>query len=389
MTQVYLAGTGMIPFGSHPNRTGRDMFAEAGLDALDDAGIAPDDIDELYYGNFLGTISENQGHQGPIMSEAIGATVPARCVESACASGGVAIRDAVRAIRIGDADVVLAGGMERMSNMDTTEATDGLARAADNLYEVRAGVTFPGAYALMARAYFETFGGNREDLAHIAVKNHDNALVNDHAHLQREITVEEVLDAPRIAEPFGLYDACPISDGAAALVLTSRAYAAKHDLDATVAITGSGHGGDTLALQDRPHLAKTPATRTAAEEAYDDAAIEPTDVDFAEVHDCFTIAEVLALEGLGLYRPGGAIDAARRGETCRDGNLPVNLSGGLKAKGHPVGATGVAQVIALKTLLEGVHPQSDAIDDTATIGIAQNAGGTVASATVHVLEVIE
>jgi acetyl-CoA acetyltransferase len=389
MTQVHIAGTGMTPFGSHPDRTGRDMFAEAGLDALDDASIAPGDINELYYGNFLGTISENQGHQGPIMSEAIGATVPARCVESACASGGVAIRDAVRAIQTGNADVVLAGGMERMSNMGTTRATDSLARAADDLYEVRAGVTFPGAYALMARAYFEMFGGDQEDLAHIAVKNHENALINDHAHIQREITVEEVIDAPRIADPLGLYDACPISDGAAALVLTSQAYAAEHNLDATVAITGSGHGGDTLTLQDRASLAKTPATRTAAEAAYDDAAIDPTDVDVTEVHDCFTIAEVLALEGLRLYQPGEAIGAARRGETCRDGVLPVNLSGGLKAKGHPVGATGIAQVIALKRLLEGSHPRSDAIDDTATTGIAQNAGGTVASATVHVLEVVE
>ncbi|SDD87210.1 acetyl-CoA C-acetyltransferase/acetyl-CoA acyltransferase [Natrinema hispanicum] len=379
----------MTSFGSHPDRTGRDMFAEAGLAALEDAGVPAADVDELFYGNFVGTLSEGQGHQGPLMAEALGTTAPSRRIESACASSGLAVHDAVRAIRSGEADVVVAGGMERMTNMGTAGATKGLAGAADDLYEVRSGVTFPGAYALMARAYFDEYGGSHEDLAHIAVKNHDNALVNDHAHLQQEITVEEALDAPEIASPFTLYDSCPISDGASALVLTSPEYANDHDLEASVAITGAGHGGDTMALHDRQSLSKTPATRDAAEEAYDDAGIEPSDISLVEVHDCFTIAEVLALEALGLYSHGEAIGAARRGETRRDGELPVNLSGGLKAKGHPVGATGAAQVAAIATLLDGTHPRADAVDDDATVGVAQNAGGTVASATVHVLEVME
>lgn len=389
MSQVRLAGTGMTSFGSHPDRTGRDMFASAGIEALEDAGVPAADVDELFYGNFVGTLSERQGHQGPLMAEALGTTVPSRRIESACASSGLAVHDAVRAIGSGDADVVVAGGMERMTNMGTAGATDGLARAADDLYEVRSGVTFPGAYALMARAYFDEYGGTHEDLAHIAVKNHENALVNDHAHLQQEITVAEALEAPEIAAPFGLYDACPISDGAAALVLTSPAYAAEHDLEASVSITGAGHGGDTMALHDRPTLSRTPATREAAEAAYDEASIDPNDVAIAEVHDCFTIAEVFALEALGMYRYGEAIGAARRGETRRDGELPVNLSGGLKAKGHPVGATGAAQVAAVATLLDGTHPRAEAVDDDATIGVAQNAGGTVASATVHVLVVME
>jgi len=379
----------MTSFGSHPDRTGRDMFAEAGLAALEDAGVPAADVDELFYGNFVGTLSEEQGHQGPLMAEALGTTAPSRRIESACASSGLAVRDAVRAIRSGEADVVVAGGMERMTNMGTAGATKGLAGAADDLYEVRSGVTFPGAYALMARAYFDEYGGTHEDLAHIAVKNHDNALVNDHAHLQQEITVEDALEAPEIASPFTLYDSCPISDGASALVLASPEYADEHDLEASVAITGAGHGGDTMALHDRQSLSKTPATREAAEEAYDDADIEPSDVAIAEVHDCFTIAEVLALEALGLYSYGEAIGAARRGETRRDGDLPVNLSGGLKAKGHPVGATGAAQVAAIATLLDGTHPRADAVSDDATIGVAQNAGGTVASATVHVLEVMD
>jgi acetyl-CoA acetyltransferase len=386
MSKAFVAGTGMTAFGTFPDRRGRDMFAEAGLAALDDAGLEPADIDEVFYGNFVGTLAENQGHQGPLASEALGTTAPSRRVESACASSGLAVRDAVRAVRSGEADVVVAGGMERMSNMGTAGATDGLARAADDLFEIRSGVTFPAAYALMTRAYFDEFGGDREDLAHIAVKNHDNALVNDHAHLQEEITVDDVLESPEIAAPLGLYDACPISDGAAALVLLSPSYAEEHGLDTGVAITGSGHGGDTMALQDRQSLATAPATRDAAEAAYDDAGISPDDIGLVEVHDCFTIAEVLALEGLGLYSYGEAIGAARRGETCRDGTLPVNLSGGLKAKGHPVGATGAAQVAAVRNLLNGTHPRADAVDDV-TVGLAHNAGGTVASAAVHVLEV--
>ncbi|MBZ6497003.1 thiolase C-terminal domain-containing protein [Natrinema longum] len=387
MSKAFIAGSETTAFGSFPDRTGRELFAEAGRAALDDAGLPPDAVDEVYYGNFVGTLAENQGHQGPLAAEALGTTAPSRRIESACASSGLAVRDAVRAVRSGEADLVVAGGMERMSNMGTAGATDGLSRAADDLFEIRAGVTFPAAYALLARAYFETFGGDREDLAAIAVKNHDNALVNDHAHLQESIVVDDVLEAEEIAAPLGLYDACPISDGAAAVVLASPSYAADHGLDAAVAITGSGHGGDTMALQGRDSLAKTPATREAAEMAYDEAEIGPDDIDLAEVHDCFTIAEVLALEGLGLYGYGEAIDAAATGETRRDGSLPVNLSGGLKAKGHPVGATGAAQVAAVSSLLEGTHPRSDALED-ATVGLAHNAGGTVASATVHVLEVV-
>jgi len=387
MSKVRVAGTGLTKFGRSPDRTGRDMFAEAGLEAIDEAGIDPSDVDSLYFGNFMGELAEHQGHQGPLMAEAIGVDAPATRFETACASSGAAVLEAVRTVRAGDADVVVAGGMERMTNIGTAEATEGLATAADDLYEIRAGMTFPGAYALMATAYFDEYGGDSEDLAHIAVKNHDNALVNDHAQLQNAITVEDALDAPRIADPLGLYDSCPISDGASAIVVASETYAEREGLDTDVAITGTGQGGDNLALHDRDYLARTPAATKAAEQAYEESDLGPEDVDIAEVHDCFTIAEVLALESLGFYEPGEAIGAARRGETTRDGDLPVNLSGGLKAKGHPVGATGVAQIVSLTRLLRGDHPRSDAVGD-AQCGLAHNAGGTVASATVHLLEVV-
>lgn len=387
MVVAQVAGVGLTQFGSMSDRTGRDLFAEAGLSALDDAGVHPHDVERLYYGNFIGELSENQGHQGPLMAEAIGVNAPATRFEAACASSGVAVREAVTSIRNGEAEVVLVGGTERMTNMGTAGVTKGLATAADDLFEVQAGMTFPGAYALMARAYFEEYGGTTEDLAHIAVKNHEHALVNDYAHYQTEISVEDALDAPSVASPLGLYDACPISDGASALVLTSAEYATEHGIDTSIAITGSGQAGDTLALQDRASLTRTPATADAAEQAYADAGIEVTDIGFAEVHDCFTIAEVLALEGLGFYHTGTAIGAARREETTRNSELPVNLSGGLKAKGHPVGATGAAQLVEVTKLLRGDHARARAVDD-ATVGVAHNAGGTVGTATVHVVEVV-
>ena len=388
MNDVRIAGVGLTPFGRQPERTGRDLFAEAALAAREEAGVARDAYEALHYGNFMGSLAERQGHQGPLMAEAAGLDCPATRHESACASAGVAVRQAVHAIRAGEHDVVLAGGMERMTNLPTTEVTESLAIAADELFEVRAGMTFPGAYALMARAYFEEYGGSREDLAHVAVKNHANAVPNEYAQYRREITVAEAMESQPVATPLHLFDACPITDGASAVVLVSDDYAEEHGLDAPVAVTGSGQGGDNLALQDRDALARTPAADAAAEAAYADAGVAPDDVDVAEVHDCFTVAEVMALESLGLFEEGEAISAAREGETTRDGDLPVNLSGGLKAKGHPVGATGGAQIVEMTKLLRGDHANSDALSDP-RVGVTHNAGGTVASAVVHVLEVVE
>jgi acetyl-CoA C-acetyltransferase len=388
MTEVRIAGVGLTHFGVHPDRTGRDLFAEAALAARTDAGIPREDFDGINYGNFMGALAERQGHQAPLMAEAAGLDCPATRYEEACASAGVAVREAVRTVRNGEADVVLAGGMERMNNLGTAGATEALAIAADELYEVRAGMTFPGAYALMARAYFEEYGGTREDLAHVAVKNHEHALPNEYAQFQKEISVEQALESPPVAEPLHVYDSCPITDGASALVVVSEEYAEEHDVDAPVAVTGTGQGADKMALQDRDHLARTPAADDAAAEACADAGVAPEDVDLAEVHDCFTIAEVMALESLGFYEPGEGIGAARRGETTRHGALPVNLSGGLKAKGHPVGATGGSQVVEMTRLLRGDHPRSDDVRE-ARVGVTHNAGGTVASAVVHVLEVVE
>ena len=386
MSRVPIAGVGMTKFGKNGERTARELFAEAAGKAYEDAGLTPDDVDEVFYGNFMGEIAEQQGHSGPLAADAAGVTGPATRIESACASSGAAVRHGVNRIRNGDVDVVLVGGAERMTNLSTADGTAGLAAAADALWEIKAGVTFPGAYSLMANRYFHEHGGSREDLAEVAVKNHDHAVENELAQFQMEIDVDKVLDAPTVCSPFGLFDCSPMSDGGSAALLVSQDFADDHDLG-DVAITGTGQDGDRLALHDRVSMTRTPAAERAAEMAYDDAGIGPEDVDVAEVHDCFTIAEVLAIEALGFYEQGEGITAATNGETAIDGDLPVNLSGGLKAKGHPVGATGGAQISELTKLLRGDHVNSDAVSD-AEIGLTHNAGGTVASCVVNVLEVM-
>jgi len=384
---VPIAGVGMTPFGKHEELTARQLFAEAALEAFEDAGIGPTDVDEIFYGNFMGEFAEQQGHSGPLAADMAGVTAPSTRIESACASSGAAVRFGVNRVRSGEVDVALVGGAERMTNISTAEGTAALAAAADALWEIKQGITFPGAYSLMAQRYFHEHGGGREDLAAIAVKNHQNAVENDLAQFQRAIDVDDVLEAPTVCSPFGLYDCSPMSDGASAALLVSEEYAEEHGLDPEVAITGTGQSSDRLALADRVSMTSTPAAERAGEMAFGDAGIGPEDVDVAEVHDCFTIAEVLALEALGFYEQGEAISAARNGETTIDGDLPVNLSGGLKAKGHPVGATGGAQISEMTKLLRGDHVNSDAVSD-AEVGITHNAGGTVASCVVNVLEVI-
>ncbi len=387
MERVPIAGVGMTKFGKQGQRTSRELFGEAAGKAFEDAGLSPDDVDEVFFGNFMGELAEQQGHSGPLAADAAGVTAPATRIESACASSGAAVRHGVNRIRNGDVDVVLVGGAERMTNLSTAEGTAGLAAAADALWEIKSGITFPGAYSLMANRYFHEHGGSREDLAEIAVKNHEHAVENELAQFQRAITVEDVVEAPTVCSPFGLYDCSPMSDGGSAALLVSEEFAEDHGLGPEVAITGTGQNGDRLALQDRVSMTRTPAAERAAEQAYEDAGIGPDDIDVAEVHDCFTIAEALALEALGLYEEGEAIHAATNGETSAGGELPVNLSGGLKAKGHPVGATGGAQISELTKILRGDHVNSDAVSD-AEVGITHNAGGTVASCVVNVLEVI-
>jgi acetyl-CoA acetyltransferase len=378
-----IAAAASTEYAKRPESSSRELFARAATEAFEESGVAPGDLDAVYVGNFMGDLIEDQGHMGALLADHVGARTAASIrVESACASGGATVRQAVLAVESGAADAVLAGGVELMSTADIEHVTDALANAADDVYENEQGLTFPGIYALMARRYMHEFDVSREDLAAVSVKNHNNAVENPLAQFQRELTVEEVLESKPVATPLALYDACPVSDGASAVVLVSESFAAEHDLDAPVTVLGTGQSSDALALQSRDSISRTPAAERAAERAYDDAGITVDDVDVAEVHDCFTIAEILALEALGVYERGEGARGAVEGETAIDGRLPVNTSGGLLGKGHPVGVTGVGQIVELTKQLEGRHPNQV---EAAEVALAHNVGGSGASATVTVL----
>lgn len=377
-----VAGVGSTPFGKHPTSSTRELFGEAATTALEDAGITRDHIDGLYVGNFIGDITDDQAHVGAMMADMLGIPeVSAARLESACASASAAARSGEQAIIAGDADAVIVGGVEMMFQAGIQQVTDALANAADNEYENEIGLTFPGIYALMARAYMAAFEVTKEELASVAVKARANGVKNPHSQIKTETTVEAVLESPMIASPLNLQDCCPITDGASAAVLVSDAFADEQGLDPTVAFVGSGHAGDSLALHDRPDLTELAAGRRAAEAAYAAAGITADDVDVAEVHDCFTIAELLAIEALGFADRGQAMAATLDGRTAVDGPIPVNPSGGLLAKGHPVGATGVAQLVEVTKQLEGRHPNQ--VDDPA-IGLTHTVGGSGASCVVNV-----
>jgi acetyl-CoA acetyltransferase len=378
-----IASAASTKYDTHSESSSRELFGEAALKAFNDTSIGPNDLDAVYVGNFMGDLIEDQGHMGALLADHIGAREAASVrIESACASGGATIRQAILAIESGAADAVLAGGVELMSVADIEHVTDALANAADDIYENEQGLTFPGIYALMARRYMHEFDATRAEMAAVSVKNHANAVDNPLAQFQKKLSVEEVVESKPIATPLTLYDACPVSDGASVAIVVSDEFAAKQDLDTSVTVLGTGQSSDAVALQDRSAITKTPAVERAAEAAYEDAGITPDDIDVAEVHDCFTIAEILALEALGFYEPGEGVRGAVEGETALDGSLPVNTSGGLLGKGHPVGVTGVGQIVELTKQLEGRHPNQVA---DAEVALAHNVGGSGASTTVTIL----
>ncbi|MXV64067.1 thiolase domain-containing protein [Natronorubrum sp. JWXQ-INN-674] len=380
---VQIAGVASTPFGKHPDSSTRELFTDAALEALEDASLSVHDIETLYVGNFVGDVTDDQAHVGAMVADYLGARQAASMrIESACASASSAARSGVQAIESGDADVALVGGVEMMSASGIGEITDALANAADNEYENEAGLTFPGIYALMAQTYMNEFDASQEDLAAVAVKNYENGVSNPLAQRQEETDVESVLESPPIATPLNLQDCCPITDGASAAVLVSERYADEHGLGTTVEFAGSGQSSDSLALQDRRDLSRTRAAERAAETAYERADVGPDDIDVVELHDCFTIAEILAVESLGFFERGEGTRGALEGETAADGRIPVNTSGGLLAKGHPVGATGVAQLVEITKQLEGRHPNQ--LDDP-TVGLTHTVGGSGASCVVNVL----
>lgn len=383
MREVAVIGIGMTKWGECWQKSLRDLFVEASLRAMDDAGLSQ--IESLYVGCMSGGLFNGQEHVGPLMADYLGAgPIPAVRVESACASGGVAFRQAYMEVASGMSDIVLAGGVEKMTDVDGSEATYALGTAADQEYESFHGITFPGLYALIAKVYMKKYGITSQDLASVAVKNHAHGVKNPNAQFQRAITVEEVLQSSMVADPLHLLDCSPITDGAAAVILCPMEKAKSLSKKKPVKILGSGHATDSIALHDRKQLEVFASATIAAKKAFSQAKIGIESVNLVEVHDCFSIAEICALESMGFFAPGQAGKAASQGLTALGGKLPVNVSGGLKSKGHPVGATGIAQIIELVEQLRGEAGQRQVAN--ARIGLAQNMGGTAASSVVHILE---
>lgn len=409
---VALVGAGMSQFGAFRDKTTRDLFVEAFNDmrASVDKGLDPNDIESLFIGNYSSELFEHQGHTAPIMADWVGLTPrPATRIEDACASSGVALRQGVLAIASGAVDAVLVGGIEKMSNLPIAEVTDTLATAGDTLYEIPAGFTFPGFYAAMASAYMNEHGATPEALMRVAVKNHNNGALNPKA--QFNSTIAEVMAGkrasaekkgrpvpewadeidflgddganPMIAWPLRLFDCSPVTDGATALLLVAEDIAGNYT-DSPIAIIGSGQASDT-ALHDRESLTSVGAARRAAVDAYDMAGVSADDIKIAEVHDCFTIAEVIATEDLGFFEPGQGHSAATAGATARDGSKPVNTSGGLKSKGHPVGASGAGQAVEVFKQMLGRAGERQ-VDRDVDLALTHNVGGTGQTAVVHVYE---
>ncbi len=380
--RVAIIGVGMTKFGEVWDKSYRQLFVEAGIEAIKDAGIDPNDIEAIYGGSMTPGQFINQEHVASLVADQAGLeNIPAVRVEAACASGSLALRQAYLAIKAGEYDLVLVGGVEKMTDILTPQAVGALASAADQEWEGFYGVTFPGLYAMMARRHMYEYGTTEEQLAMVAVKNHHNGAKNPKAQFRFEITVDQVLNSPMVAEPLKLLDCSPITDGAAAVILANEK-TAKEYTDTPIWILGSGHATDTIALHDRKSLTRLDATIIAAKQAYKQAKIKPKDVDIAEVHDCFTIAEIMAIEDLGFVGKGEGGKAVEEGMTSLNGELPVNTSGGLKACGHPVGATGVKQVVEIALQLRNEAGKRQVKD--VEIGLTHNVGGSGGTAVVHI-----
>jgi acetyl-CoA C-acetyltransferase len=375
MRRVAVIGVGVTKFGLH-DRTSAELFAEAAQDALTDASVPATAVQALYYGNVVGGETEHQLHTGPQAASVLGIpSVPTTRFETACASSHAAFRHAVMEIAAGVSDVVLVGGAERVLNVSTAESTEYFAYASDAVWEQPLGLTFPGVFALIARAHMEKYGTTEAQMAAVAVKNHRHGALNPKAQFQKQITIDQVLRSAYVADPLKLYDCCPFSDGGAALVLASEEVARRHRKP--VWVLGSAAASDWMLLGDKRDLSRVPATERAAAAAYRQAGVGPRDVDVVELHDCFTIAEIVATEGLGLFEPGAGGRAAEAGRTSLGGEIPVNPSGGLKAKGHPIGATGAAQIAEIVTQIRGEAGPRQV--DGAKTGLTHTLGGNTAT----------
>jgi acetyl-CoA C-acetyltransferase len=383
--KVCVLGAGSTKYGKL-NDSIIEIALNASKDAIDSAGITPNDIQAGYISNVFG-VADKQVHMAPVILSNLGIPhVPGLTIESACGSGSVMFREAYANIAAGFYDCVLGLGVEKITHTGTTQSTTLFSYCSDFFYEGGNGASFPGLFASIARAYMTSYKANEEDLANVAVKNHENGILNPKAHVQRKITVDDVLKSPVVASPLKLYDCCPFSDGASAVILCNEEFAKKVGRP-YVEVIGSGRGASPAAVQARKDITTIPSTVDAAKQAYKMANITPKDIDFAEVHDCFTIAEVIDIEDLGFFPKGTAVHAIREGATRRNGEIPINPSGGLKSKGHPIGATGIGQVV--EVFEQFIGKAGDREIKNAEYALTHNFGATGASSAVHIFRRME
>lgn len=385
MRTVAVAGIGETQMGRFPERTIRQMIAEAGGRAIADAGITKKDIEAIYVGNFVGQPLAGQGHMGPLVSEVLGlGNVPTVRTEGACASGSLAFRMALTAVACGMYDIVLVGGVEKMTHRETETVTDAIASAMDYELEAMQGYTFPANFAMIAQRYFYEYRNIKKEMSMCAVNAHANASLNPDAQMRKAITLEKAMNSTPIADPLNLFDCSLVTDGAAFLVLTTTEIAEKLKRHRVVEVIGSGHAGDTITLFSKKSITSFAATKAAAAQAYGQADIKPCDIDFAEVHDCFTITQIINTEDLGFFEPGHGADAVADGKIAMDGAKPINVSGGLKAKGHPIGATGISQIFEVVTQIRGDAGARQL--KRADIGMTHNLGGTAGSCLINIFK---
>lgn len=385
MRPVALIGIGKTAFGAFADRSLTSLAAEAISTALADAAVKLPAIEALYLGNFAGPQFTGQNHLAPYVAAAAGLSgIPATRFENACASGGSAFFHGWQSVAAGIHDCVLVAGVEKMTSRNTAQVSEILAGAGDMAGEGQAGATFAALFAMIARRHMFEFGTTREQLAAVAVKNHANGARNPLAHMRKVITLEQALQGKPVAEPLTIYDCSLISDGAAAVIMVPLAHAARFKASGFGRIRAVVQTSDSVALDSKPDITTFSAVKRAAERAYEQAGLGPRDIDVAELHDCFTIAEIVASEDLGFVAKGEGGPFAAAGCSGIGGSLPINTSGGLKSKGHPVGATGVGQLCDLMQQLRG-----DAGERQVTkhrTGLAQNLGGSGASCVLTILE---
>lgn len=384
MRPVAVIGIGKTAFGAFADRDLRSLAVEANQKAIEDAHISPKLIEAFYLGNFAGPSFVGQNHLAPYIAAASGlAGIPATRFEAACASSGAAFFHAVSGVASGLYDIVLATGVEKMTSQTTPKVAEILAGAGDLSGEVKAGATFPALFAMIARRHMHQYGTTREQMAAVAVKNHSNGAKNPAAHMRKVITLEQALNGKPVSDPLTVYDCSLVSDGASAVILAPLERAAEFTAK-PVRVLGIAQTSDFVALDEKDDITTFRSLREAAAKAYRMAGVKPSDIEFAEVHDCFTIAEILALEDLGFVAKGEGGPFTLAGHTCLKGRLPVNASGGLKAKGHPVGATGVGQIYDVVQQIRGEAGERQL--DRHRLGLAQNLGGSGATSVVSILE---